>query len=134
MAAPAPGRCREGCSAEGVELLDAKQGLDDPLDRPPHDVALNRAVAELVPDGRHDHALVKGQVPLGAYGPGGFYDSVAVRSGTVAERYLSLDQGMVMAAIGNELRNGAVQRYVVRGPIQRVIKPLLGIEEFNAFG
>ena len=52
----------------------------------------------------------------------------------IRDRYLSLDQGMVMAAIGNELRNGAVQRYVVRGPIQRVIKPLLGIEEFNAFG
>jgi len=78
--------------------------------------------------------LARIRTELGAYGPGGFYDSVAVRSGTVAERYLSLDQGMVMAAIGNELRNGAVQRYVVRGPIQRVIKPLLGIEEFNAFG
>ena len=78
--------------------------------------------------------LARIRAELGAYGPGGFYDSVAVRSGMVAERYLSLDQGMVMAAIGNELRNGAVQRYVVRGPIQRVIKPLLGIEEFNAFG
>src|SRR5665647_1617703 len=86
--------------------------------------------------------LARIRTELGAYGPGGIYDSVAVRSrgrsrvrsGTVAERYLSLDQGMVMAAIGNELRNGAVQGYVVRGPIQRVIQPLLGIEEFNAFG
>lgn len=85
----------------------------------------------------HDEALAnlaKMRTELGAYGPGGFYDSVAVRSGTVAERYLSLDQGMVMAAIGNELRHDAVQRYVVRGPIQKAIKPLLGIEEFNAFG
>src|SRR5665647_1250887 len=134
MAAPAPGRCREGCSAEGVELLDAKQGLDDPLDRPPHDVALNRAVAELVPDGRHDHALVKGQVPLGDRAAADRYRVVEPARPVRAERYLSLDQGMVMAAIGNELRNGAVQRYVVRGPIQRAIKPLLGIEEFNAFG
>ena len=39
-----------------------------------------------------------------------------------------------MAAIGNELRDDAVQRYVVRGPIRQFIKPLLGIEEFNAFG
>ncbi len=85
----------------------------------------------------HDAALAnlaKMRTELGAYGPGGFYDSVAVRSGTVAERYLSLDQGMVMAAIGNELRHDAVQRYVVRGPIRQAIKPLLGIEEFNAFG
>ena len=39
-----------------------------------------------------------------------------------------------MAAIGNELRDDMVQNYVVRGPIRRAIEPLLGIEEFNAFG
>jgi hypothetical protein len=71
---------------------------------------------------------------LGAYGPGGFYDSVAVRSGTVAERYLSLDQGMIMAALGNELRHDSVQRYVIQGPIRHAIQPLLAIEEFNAAG
>ena len=38
---------------------------------------------------------------LEAYGDGGFYDAVAVKSGTVARRYLSLDQAMVMGAIGN---------------------------------
>ena len=38
-----------------------------------------------------------------AYGPGGFYDAVAVGSGTVAKRYLSLDQAMIMGALGNEL-------------------------------
>jgi hypothetical protein len=69
---------------------------------------------------------------LGAYGPGGFYDSVAVRSGTVAERYLSLDQGMIMAAIGNELARDAMRRYVVPGPIEDAIRPLLRIERFNA--
>ena len=78
--------------------------------------------------------LARMRYELGAYGPGGFYDSVAVRSGTVAERYLSLDQGMIMAAIGNELRNDRMQRYVVRGPVQEMIRPLLGIEEFNAAG
>ena len=85
----------------------------------------------------HDEALAnldKLRTKLDAYGKGGFYDSVAVGSGTVAERYLSLDQGMVMAAIGNELRDDMVQNYVVRGPIRRAIEPLLGIEEFNAFG
>ena len=61
-------------------------------------------------------------------------DSVAVRSGMIAERYLSLDQGMVMAAIGTELRGDEVQGYVIRGPIRRAIKPLLRIEAFNAAG
>ena len=69
-----------------------------------------------------------------AYGPGGFYDAVAVRSGQVAQRYLALDQGMIMAAIGNELGNDRVKGYVVRGPVQQAIRPLLGIEEFNAAG
>ncbi len=69
-----------------------------------------------------------------AYGPGGFYDAVAVRSGTVAQRYLSLDQGMIMAALGNELRNDTVKKYVVRGEVRTAIRPLLGIEEFNAEG
>lgn len=67
----------------------------------------------------------------GAYGPGGFYDAVAVGSGTVAETYLALDQGMVMAALGNELRQDSVQRCTVRGAIRQVIEPLLAIEEFS---
>ena len=78
--------------------------------------------------------LARMRTELGAYGPGGFYDSVAVRSGTVAERYLSLDQGMIMAALGNELRHDAVQRYVTRGAVEREIRPLLGIETFSAGG
>src|SRR6478735_7519373 len=38
-----------------------------------------------------------------SYDRGGFFDAVAVRSGTVARRYLSLDQAMVMGAAGNVL-------------------------------
>lgn len=66
---------------------------------------------------------------LDGYGPGGFYDSMTV-SGVVAERYLSLDQGMIMAALGNELENDSMQRYTVQGPIRKAIKPLLAIESF----
>ena len=39
--------------------------------------------------------LARIQSELGAYGDGGFFDAVAVRSGTIARRYLSLDQAMV---------------------------------------
>ena len=68
------------------------------------------------------------------YGPGGFYDAIAERSGAVAQRYLSLDQGMIMAALGNELKNDRVKSYVIRGPVRDAIRPLLAIEEFNAAG
>ena len=69
---------------------------------------------------------------LDAYGPGGFYDSVAVRSGTVAERYLSLDQSMIVAAIGNYLRDGVLRDYVVGPDMEQNLRPLLAKEEFSA--
>lgn len=67
-----------------------------------------------------------------AYGWGGFYDAIDVESGQVSQFYLALDQGMVMAAIGNELRNDRLQHYFTRGAIEQAIKPLLAIEEFTA--
>ncbi len=69
---------------------------------------------------------------LSAYGPGGFSDSVAVRSDTVADRYLSLDQAMVMAAIGNELKRDVVKRYFVDPELEQALRPLMEAEEFGA--
>lgn len=67
-----------------------------------------------------------------AYGPGGFYDAIAVGSGAVAKRYLSLDQGMVMAALGNELREDSVRRYFSTQDVRAALRPLMAAEEFNA--
>lgn len=67
-----------------------------------------------------------------AYGWGGFYDSIDVVSGEVSRYYLALDQGMVMAAIGNELRNDRLQHYFTHGEIEQAIRPLLAMEEFTA--
>jgi len=39
------------------------------------------------------------------YGKWGFRDSVNVGTGTVSDAYLSLDQGIIMAAIGNALEH-----------------------------
>lgn len=69
---------------------------------------------------------------LGAYGAGGFYDSVAVRSGTVAERYLALDQGMIMGSLGNVLADGLLQRAFSTRDVQQRVRPLLAMEEFGA--
>ena len=67
-----------------------------------------------------------------AYGPGGFFDAVAVRSGTVATRYLSLDQAMIMAAIGNELRHDMVKEYFVDDEFREAPRPLMAMESFLA--
>jgi hypothetical protein len=66
------------------------------------------------------------------YGAGGFYDAVAVESGTVAKRYLSLDQAMIMAAIGNELQHDMVKQYFVDDEFREALRPLMAMESFLA--
>jgi hypothetical protein len=68
---------------------------------------------------------------LHAYGPGGFYDAVAVRSGTVARRYLALDQGMILGALGNQLAGDDIRRGFVDPSVEHTLKPLLAMETFN---
>ncbi|MEV5407509.1 glucoamylase family protein [Thermopolyspora sp. NPDC052614] len=75
--------------------------------------------------------LAKLRTDFDGYGPGGFYDSIAVRSKTVAKRYLALDQGMIMGALGNVLARGALHRYFTHGEAERVLKPLLAVERFG---
>ncbi|MGH3588842.1 MAG: glucoamylase family protein, partial [Pseudonocardia sp.] len=82
----------------------------------------------------HDQAmanLAAIRTDFDAYGPGGFYDAVAVRSGQVSKRYLSLDQGMIMAALGNELAGDNMRDYVATGRMKRKLEPLMRMEEFS---
>ena len=76
--------------------------------------------------------LVKIEGDLKAYGEGGFYDAVAVKSGLIAKRYLALDQAMVLGAIGNVFCDNVIRRSFIKGEVQATIKPLIGIEEFGA--
>jgi hypothetical protein len=68
----------------------------------------------------------------GLYGPGGFKDAVNVATGQIADRYLSLDQGMVMAALSNELRSDRLQDYFSHGAVERALRPLMAMETFGA--
>src|SRR5665811_1524783 len=76
--------------------------------------------------------LVKIEGKLKAYGEGGFYDAVTVKSGLIAKRYLSLDQAMVLGAIGNVFCDNVIRRNFIKGDVEAAIKPLIGIEEFGA--
>jgi Putative glucoamylase/RTX calcium-binding nonapeptide repeat (4 copies)/Protein of unknown function (DUF3131) len=62
----------------------------------------------------------------------GFRDSVNVDSGTVSNFYLSLDQGMIMAAIGNALAGDVLRRAFVTPRFERAVRPVVGVEEFGA--
>jgi hypothetical protein len=67
----------------------------------------------------------------GLYGRGGFKDAVDVVRGQIADRYLALDQGMVMAAIANELLDDALQGYLAV-TLESWLQPLMAMEEFGA--
>ena len=76
--------------------------------------------------------LAKLRANFDAYGPGGFYDAIAVGSGMVSKRYLSLDQGMIMAALGNALAGDDLRQYVSQGAMQDKLEPMMQQEVFAA--
>ena len=67
----------------------------------------------------------------GLYTPWGFRDSVNVDSGVVSDYYLSLDQGMIMASIGNALADDMLRNAFVTKGFQQRVKPVMQVEEFN---
>jgi hypothetical protein len=60
------------------------------------------------------------------YTPWGFRDSVNVDTGVVSDSYLSLDQGIIMAAIGNALGGDFLRRLFVSGSFERALRPRSG--------
>lgn len=76
--------------------------------------------------------LTKLQADFDCYGPGGFHDAIAVGSGEVAHRYLSLDQAMVMGSLGNVLADNLLQRAFSSGEVEKFVRPVISVEEFGA--
>jgi hypothetical protein len=66
------------------------------------------------------------------YGDHGFFDSVNVSTGVVADRILLLDQGMILAAIANALADDAMRKAFVDDATERILRPLIAPEEFTA--
>ncbi|MGY0488617.1 glucoamylase family protein [Streptomyces sp. WG-D5] len=69
---------------------------------------------------------------FGAYDPEyGFRDSVDVTTGRVSDFVLALDQGMVAAALAQELSPGLLQRPFRTGGFASRVRPLLAKERFS---
>lgn len=68
----------------------------------------------------------------GMYGKWGFRDSVNVQTGRVSGSYLSLDQGMIMAALGNALGGDALRNAFAGPDMEAALRPVIGIEQFGA--
>ncbi len=79
---------------------------------------------------------------------GGFYDAVApaafsyqnngttynVAAGQVGHRDLALDQSMIMAALDNALKDGALQRHFARDPVSWAARLYLSYEKMSIAG
>jgi hypothetical protein len=62
----------------------------------------------------------------------GFADSVNVDTGAVSPFYLSLDQGMTMAALGNALGDDVLRKAFATPDMEHALRPIIGIEHFGA--
>jgi Putative glucoamylase len=76
--------------------------------------------------------LARLQHDFGIYTPLGFLDSVNVDTGAVSKSYLSLDQGMIMAALGNALGDDVLRKAFAGPDMEHRLRPVIGIEQFGA--
>jgi hypothetical protein len=67
-----------------------------------------------------------------SYDRWGFRDSINVDSGVVSSYYLALDQGIVMAAIGNALADDVLRDAFATKGVRKVLQPIIGLETFGA--
>jgi hypothetical protein len=67
----------------------------------------------------------------GMFGKWGFADSVNMQTGHPSPAYLSLDQGMIMAALGNALGGDVLREAFATPDFRRAIRPVIGVEEFD---
>lgn len=65
------------------------------------------------------------------YGKWGFRDSVNMTTEQPSDAYLALDQGMIMAALGNALSDDIMRTSFATPDFAAKIRPVLGVEEFN---
>lgn len=64
------------------------------------------------------------------YGDYGLYDAVDPMTHQVGRNYLCLDQGMILVALANHLKDHAIQRLFAKDPIIQRTLPMLKIEKF----
>ena len=55
-----------------------------------------------------------------------------VDTGEVSDFYLSLDQGIIMAAIGNALADDLLRDAFATKKVRKALQPVIGMERFNA--
>lgn len=67
----------------------------------------------------------------GMYDKWGFRDSVNTTTLHPSGSYLSLDQGMIMAALGNALGGDVLRKAFAQRPEAQALRPVIGLEQFS---
>jgi hypothetical protein len=81
-------------------------------------------------------SLARLERDFGAFTKWGFYDAVNVTPSRPdaprhSDSFLSLDQGMIMAALGNALGHDVLRDAFATRDVERATRPLVAVEEFN---
>jgi hypothetical protein len=76
--------------------------------------------------------LARLRTDFAIYDRWGFRDSVNVDTGAVSNSYLSLDQGIIMAAIGNALEDDMLRDAFATKSVRKALQPIIGMETFGA--
>lgn len=66
------------------------------------------------------------------YSKWGFRDSANVNTMVVSPYYLTLDQGQIMAALGNALAGDMLRKAFVTRKFKRALRAVIKVESFNA--
>ncbi|WP_404450256.1 DUF3131 domain-containing protein [Sutcliffiella horikoshii] len=121
-----PAAIRNSYGEFGTPVLGA-EGYEDKGTVTPHASFL---ALEHAPEEVYDN--LKKLKDMGVYGDDyGFFDTVNLQTGEVAHTYLSLDQGMILAAITNYLKNGVIRDYFHQDPFGKRPEHLLEVEDFG---
>jgi len=76
--------------------------------------------------------LAKLRSSFDIYDKWGFRDSVNVDTGAVSGSYMSLDQGMIMGAIGNALAGDVLRDAFATKDVRAALRPIISMERFGA--
>jgi len=76
--------------------------------------------------------LAKIRSDFASYDKWGFRDSVNVDTGAVSSSYLSLDQGMILGAIGNALAGDVLRDAFATKAVRTTLQPVISMETFGA--
>jgi hypothetical protein len=126
-----------GFGVEG-QAFGAGQGLSQCSTCATEDTVSPHASAialPLLPDAAYANlAMLRSRYPGVYSSDGGFYDAVNPVTGAVGHRRLVLDQSMIMAALDDVLRDGAMQRYFARDPVAWAARLYLSDETMSIGG